>query len=363
MPAAYHSPITEFAKHRLLTFDRDATTRAPTVEVAHEALLREWPRLRNWVEASRDDIRQQQKLTLIVAEWQQDNHADGFLLRGTRLDQTLEWAAETSVQLTSEEVAFVQASQDARTQRQVEEATRQTHEKALEQRSRSFLRMLVVVLLLAAVGGFVATAVLLNQQEQISIERDAAQVNLATAAAAQATSEANAATATSAQGEAIIQAGMAVDAANARATAVANARDQQAVAESNERQAQEAYSMALVANARQAMADDDTQLAMLLALAANNIENPLPAAQHVLVDAAFAPGTRSRLQADRPQWGTAISPDGQAIWSGSDNGDILVWDVKTGEIRQQLMGHNAAVNEFAIHPMVNRFCPQPQTKH
>src|SRR5690606_31705182 len=33
---------------RLLLVDRDPVTRSPTVEVAHEALLRDWPRLRNW---------------------------------------------------------------------------------------------------------------------------------------------------------------------------------------------------------------------------------------------------------------------------------------------------------------------------
>ena len=38
--------LREYGRHRLLTFDRDAATRTPTVEVAHEALLSEWPRLK-----------------------------------------------------------------------------------------------------------------------------------------------------------------------------------------------------------------------------------------------------------------------------------------------------------------------------
>ena len=38
--------LDEYGRHRLLTFDRDAATRTPTVEVAHEALLSEWPRFR-----------------------------------------------------------------------------------------------------------------------------------------------------------------------------------------------------------------------------------------------------------------------------------------------------------------------------
>ncbi len=42
---------------RLVTFDRDVSTREPTVEVAHEALLRQWPRLAGWLDEDRDVLR------------------------------------------------------------------------------------------------------------------------------------------------------------------------------------------------------------------------------------------------------------------------------------------------------------------
>ncbi len=62
-PASVISPVVDrFGKYRLLTFDHDPATRAPTVEVAHEALLREWPRLRAWLDESRDDVRMQRLL-------------------------------------------------------------------------------------------------------------------------------------------------------------------------------------------------------------------------------------------------------------------------------------------------------------
>ena len=41
--------LAEYAAARLVSFDRDPTTREPTAEVAHEALIREWPRLRQWI--------------------------------------------------------------------------------------------------------------------------------------------------------------------------------------------------------------------------------------------------------------------------------------------------------------------------
>ena len=47
--------LTEvWAQARLLTLDRHPESREPTVEVAHEALLREWPRLRGWLDEDRE---------------------------------------------------------------------------------------------------------------------------------------------------------------------------------------------------------------------------------------------------------------------------------------------------------------------
>ncbi|HMQ33391.1 MAG TPA: hypothetical protein PKD53_21850, partial [Chloroflexaceae bacterium] len=57
-----------FAAARLLTLDREPASRKPTVEVAHEALLREWPRLRGWLDAARDDLRAQTIFTLDLEE-------------------------------------------------------------------------------------------------------------------------------------------------------------------------------------------------------------------------------------------------------------------------------------------------------
>ena len=42
--------IDTFDQYRLLTFDRDPLTRGPTVEVAHEAVLSRWDRLRGWID-------------------------------------------------------------------------------------------------------------------------------------------------------------------------------------------------------------------------------------------------------------------------------------------------------------------------
>ena len=71
---------TRFGRHRLLSFDRDPVTRGPTVEIAHEALLAEWDRLRGWIDANREDVRQQRRLAAAADEWQAAGRDADYLL-------------------------------------------------------------------------------------------------------------------------------------------------------------------------------------------------------------------------------------------------------------------------------------------
>jgi hypothetical protein len=49
--------IDAYGGDRLLSFDRDPLLRSPTVEIAHDALLREWRRLRRWLDEGRTNVR------------------------------------------------------------------------------------------------------------------------------------------------------------------------------------------------------------------------------------------------------------------------------------------------------------------
>jgi len=126
--ADIESVIEAYGRYRLLTFDHNPVTREPTVEVAHEALLREWPRLQDWLAESRADIRQQQLLASAAIEWVTADKHEGYLLHGARLVHFSEWANRNSVALTQNEQAFLQASQTAQTQQQTAEEARQQKE-------------------------------------------------------------------------------------------------------------------------------------------------------------------------------------------------------------------------------------------
>jgi WD40 repeat protein/DNA-binding SARP family transcriptional activator len=130
-----------FGLARLLTFDRDPLTNGATVEVAHEALLREWGRLRGWLDESRADVRLQRLLAGAAAEWTVAGRDPGFLLRGSRLGQFAGWAAETGLALADEERAFLEASLAERDARQAAEAERQARERGLERRAEEQARL------------------------------------------------------------------------------------------------------------------------------------------------------------------------------------------------------------------------------
>ena len=55
-PDALDEVLARYGEHRLLTFDREPLTRTPTVEVAHEAILSQWERLREWIEERREHL-------------------------------------------------------------------------------------------------------------------------------------------------------------------------------------------------------------------------------------------------------------------------------------------------------------------
>jgi WD40 repeat protein/serine/threonine protein kinase len=126
--------IDTFGQYRLLTFDRDPATRGPTVEVAHEALIREWGRLRRWLEEDREFLLWQQRLRAVVHQWEESSQDEGALLRGAPLTEAENWFTQRGSDLSKAERNFIQSSLDLREQRAAErEAQRQRELEAAQQ--------------------------------------------------------------------------------------------------------------------------------------------------------------------------------------------------------------------------------------
>ncbi len=291
--------LDRFGHFRLLTFDIDDTTRAPTVEVAHEALIIRWVRLRQWLNASRDDLRMQRRLAAAAGEWRHAGSDPSFLATGERLYQFEVFARNTALVLTGDESRYLEASLAARAQAEAAEAARQANEQALERRSRNILRALVIVLLVATVGASILTVLAINASQNAQTQRDNAE----------------------------------------RSAMIAD------------RQAAESHSLALSASVQIALRDNNSELALILALEANNIPDPPPQAIRALSEAAYAPGTRRILTGHNAAiYTTAFSHDGRFAVSGADNGTLILWDVNIlsptyGTEIRRFEGHGAWIRQ------------------
>ena len=110
--------VDQFAgpRTRLLVTGWDRAAR-PTVEVAHEALIRTWPRLRGWIDANRDKLRSRAAVLQAKAEWEQHGRREDLLLpSGFQLERArtlLEDPGDLSIADIEEFIALSSAREDA----------------------------------------------------------------------------------------------------------------------------------------------------------------------------------------------------------------------------------------------------------
>jgi WD40 repeat protein len=132
---------------RLLTVDRDS------VEVAHEALLREWPRLRTWLDEDVHGRRLHRRLGDAARAWRTAGRDSSELYRGTRLDGAVDWAAAHGADLNEVEREFLDASR-TEAEREVDEVKRRAAEKTrTNRRLRGLLAGVAVLLVVALAAG------------------------------------------------------------------------------------------------------------------------------------------------------------------------------------------------------------------
>jgi WD40 repeat protein/energy-coupling factor transporter ATP-binding protein EcfA2 len=105
--------ITRLADTRLVVTRRDEIEAA---EVAHEALIRGWQRLRGWMDADRTFRTWQERLRVSLRQWEQMDRDEGVLLRGAALVEAEEWLQEREADLSDHEREYIDASRARREQ-------------------------------------------------------------------------------------------------------------------------------------------------------------------------------------------------------------------------------------------------------
>jgi serine/threonine protein kinase/formylglycine-generating enzyme required for sulfatase activity/energy-coupling factor transporter ATP-binding protein EcfA2 len=145
--------LDSFAAYRLLSLDTDTASRQPTVEVAHEALIWTWQRLRDWINQQRGDLHLHRRLRVATAEWLESNQESGLLARDMRLEQFEDWTNSTDIALNADEQHFLSASLAAQHERHRQEEQRKAHEALIANRVQNFQRASMIL------GGMVVLAV------------------------------------------------------------------------------------------------------------------------------------------------------------------------------------------------------------
>jgi WD40 repeat protein/DNA-binding SARP family transcriptional activator len=144
-----HAALDALADRRLLAVDGD------TVEVAHESLIREWPRLRTWLEEDVEGRRAHRRLGDAARAWDADARDPSELYRGTQLDAATAWVAGHADAPNRIEQQFLDASLAGRDAERRREAGRVRR-----------LRALLVAVALALVVSLVAGLIAVGQRDR-----------------------------------------------------------------------------------------------------------------------------------------------------------------------------------------------------
>ncbi len=172
--ALLRETATAFITGRLLTTNTIAGV--ATLEVSHEALIREWARLADWLATNRSDILLQRDLGSDVAEWLRRNCPADRLYRGSQLVEAQAWERRNVP--SKDEVAFLQASEAEREQQETAERERQARELELQRRAALRQRYIIVLMAVTSVIVVVALIVGLVLQAQLLNSRPVNVTNL-----------------------------------------------------------------------------------------------------------------------------------------------------------------------------------------
>jgi WD40 repeat protein len=270
--------LNMLAEARLITLNEDSA------EVAHEALIREWQRLHEWLTQDREGLLLHRHLTESAHEWEARGHDPADLYRGARLAQAREWASIHEERLNALEQAFLTASmeyeqlealeRESQRQRELEAAQKlaQTEKARADEQASSVKRLrqrglfLSVALVIALVAAIFANVFARSAQHE---------------------------------------------------TLISSARE--------------------LSNAANLNLEIDPERSILLALQAVNMTYSidhavLPEAEDALHRAVQASRVELTLRGHTDEvWGAVFSPDGTQVATASADGTARIWDATTGK--------------------------------
>jgi hypothetical protein len=118
LTAEQRAVLQSFINERLLVTNRHDRTGEETIEVAHEALIRRWGKLREALDSDREFLVWRKRLDFRRREWEVNHQHESLLLRGLPLGEAKRWMEEKGQWLTPAEISFI--TWEARPEYQIE---------------------------------------------------------------------------------------------------------------------------------------------------------------------------------------------------------------------------------------------------
>ena len=121
--------------------------RVPIVDVAHEALIRHWSTLRQWIEENRNKLRLNRQIEQAAQLWRHSGEKDDFLLQGVRLAEAEDIYIKYNDELSDDVQKFIEACLAERKRKEIQEKRR------LRQAQRAVVALSVLGIAACSFGG------------------------------------------------------------------------------------------------------------------------------------------------------------------------------------------------------------------
>jgi WD40 repeat protein len=133
--------VQHLADARLVVTTGEISSREVSVQIIHDALLREWPQLRHWLHEDRLFLIRRQEMEGRTRAWIETapnnpgQRDEGRLLRGRDLAEAEGWLREHSEELSKDEITFIETSRES--QSREEQRWKDLYEEAEQQREEA----------------------------------------------------------------------------------------------------------------------------------------------------------------------------------------------------------------------------------